>query len=235
MEDRRRAAVQDLADQYDANLRREFGEHLFSPGSCLLLGRHYGRSPVVYFSLNPGYARNSASANLGSTGCWNVPFFNDPELKRQYIYLHNCERFFASDPLLNRWVNSAVTSAFLVPWRTRNVGELLKLNQATQGRVFEFSRKLSRCIIQHHRAEVILAAGKAALQLMTSMRLLDGPLEQDEICGPGGIYQWSRCCALVDGRKVTILQIPHFSRANSPAMLRALVPWLRQELGPFGW
>ena len=185
-DDCRRYAILQLLARYDAALRSEFNDELKKLGPCLLLGRHYGESPVVYFSLNPSYSRTATPFHLSSTLPWNIPFLNPPELLRQYVYLHNCQKFFASDRSLYQWINGAVTSAFLVPWPTRNMAELERLNRAAKGRVFEHARELARTLVEDHRAELLLVAGKAALQLMKSMRLLDSPVEQSAVQGPGG-------------------------------------------------
>ncbi len=114
------------------------------------------------------------------------------------------------------------------------MAELNKLNRMTNGRVFEYARTIARIIIDHHRAELVIAAGKAALQLIKALQLTDNSIERGEVQGAGGSYQWSKCRAFIGGRPLTILQIPHFSRAKSSIKLSALVPWLRTELEPFG-
>ena len=115
------------------------------------------------------------------------------------------------------------------------MAELENLNRVTGGLLFEYAREIVRTLIEHHQAELLLLAGKSALRLMASLRLLGGPVEQSAIQGPGGSYQWSKCRASIDGRRMTILQIPHFSRANSPSKMSPLIPWLRTELKPFGY
>ena len=237
-EEKRLSLEQQLAE-YDGKLRRRFGLGIAAAGHCLLLGRHYAESPYIYFSLNPGFpragfARNGAPLDPSSSGECNVPFANSAELRRQYVYLHNCQRFFGAHPVLDEWINAQVTSAFLVPWRTRNTSELYLLNRQTEGLLFGYARALVRQIIGHHRARLLIAAGKSSLALLNDLGVPERPVRVDRYFGPGGSYQWSRCEAEVNGSRLTILQIPHFSRANSPSKLRELGVWLTDELARFG-
>ncbi len=231
-EEKRLSIEQQLA-VYDRKLRR-YGPSIAAAGHCLLLGRHYAESPYVYFSLNPGFARDGSPLDPSSSGESNVPFSNSAELRRQYVYLHNCQRFFGSHPVLDEWINAQVTSAFLVPWRTRDTSELYLLNRKTEGRLFGYARALVREIIEHHQARLLIAAGKSSLALLNDLGVPERPVWVDRYLGPGGSYQWSRCEAEVNGSRLTILQIPHFSRANSPAKLRELGVWLTDELERFG-
>ena len=206
---------------------------MVSAGKCLLLGRYYAESPAVYFSLNPGFARDGSPLDPGSQGEFNVPFSNPDDLRRQYVYLHNCQRFMGNHPEVAAWMNARVTSAFLVPWRTRNASELYALNRQSRGQVFDSARELVRLIIRHHKARVIIAAGKSAITLLNDLGVPDQAIRVEQFHGSGGSYQWSRSEASVEGARLTVLQIPHFSRANSPAKLEALGAWLRTQVRSF--
>ena len=228
-----RQALQMQVKKFDAELKREFGAEHFRAGYCLLLGRYYGESPCVYFSLNPGFPRNGLLLNPESSEGYNVPFRNPEALRKQYAYLHNCERFFSSYPLLNAWINNGITSAFLAPWRTSNTSELRRLNQLTQGRLFFYAGQLVKQIIRDHEATLLITAGKSALDLLESLGVVEKILEQAGPWGPGKSYQWSKGKLLIEGREISVLQIPHFSRANSPAKMSDLAQWLVEELKPY--
>jgi hypothetical protein len=226
----KRQSIQEQAERFDAELKREFGAEHFRAGYCLLLGRYYAQSHCVYFSLNPGFPRNSTLLNPESSGEYYVPFRNPEALRKQYVYLHNCERFFVSYPLLNKWINNKITSAFLVPWRTPDTSELRRLNQLTQGRLFSYAGQLVKQIIRDHQTKVLITAGKSALHLLENLGVVEKVLEQSGPWGPGKSYQWSKGKLLINGRKIDFLQIPHFSRANSPVKMRDLAQWLSEEL-----
>lgn len=215
---------------YDCRLRGEFGAEPFAAGHCLLLGRHYGRSQTVYFSLNPGVPRSRGTVSPASTGRWNVPFENSPELQREYVYLLNCQRFFEAYPALCHWVRNGVTSAFLVPWRTRTLAELEVLNRMSSGRVYAYAGALVRQIVRDHQAKRLIVVGKAALGLLASLKVVRQMERLTGDLGPGGSYQWSKWQAVFAGGTVTILQIPHFSRANSREKMRAFADWLAGEV-----
>ena len=217
--------VRDLAERH--------GQRMVGGGKCLLLGRYYAESPFVYFSLNPGFARDGSPLDPCSQGDFNVPFSNPEELRRQYVYLHNCQRFLMHHPDVGAWMSARVTSAFLVPWRTRNASELYALNRQSGGQLFAYARQLVRLIVHHHEARLLIAAGKSSIALLNDLGVPDETIHVEQFHGPGGSYQWSRSQAVIRGNKLAILQIPHFSRANSPAKLRGLGQWLRDELRSF--
>ena len=165
-----------------------------------------------------------------SCGEFNVPFRNPEALLRQYVYLHNCERFLNSHPQLSAWFNAQVTSAFLVPWRTKNTNDLYALNRLTSDRMFDSARQLVQLIIRHHNARLLIVVGKSAITLLNDLMVPDRKIDVDHFLGPGGSYQWSCSQACIENREVTVLQIPHFSRANSPAKMQTLAAWLSQKL-----
>ena len=227
-------AIRQLVQKFDTELREEFGAEHFAAGYCLLLGRYYAQSNYIYFSLNPGFPRNGSLLDPASPKGYNVPFQNPEALRKQYVYLHNCQRFFAAYPPLERWINHRVTSAFLVPWRTPDMSGLHRLNQLTDGRLFAYAGRLVKQIIRDHEAELLITAGKSALDLLSELGVTAKKLEESRRYGPGKSYQWSKCKLVIDGREVSVLQIPHFSRANSPAKMRELGLWLMDELQPYG-
>ena len=226
--------IRELARRFDTDLKREFGAEHFSAGYCLLLGRYYAQSDCVYFSLNPGFPRNRSPLNPESSGRYNVPFRNPETLRKQYVYLHNCQRFFSAYPQLNKWINNGITSAFLVPWRTANMSELRRLNRLTNGQLFLYSGELVKQIIRDHQARLLITAGKSALDLLEDLNIVEKKFGESTPLGPGKSYQWSKCKLIIEGAEISVLQIPHFSRANSPVKMRSLGPWLMEELRPFG-
>jgi hypothetical protein len=44
--------------------------------------------------------------------------------------------------------------------------------------------------------------------------------------GSGGTYQWSANRGSLNDREIVIVQLPHFSRANSPSQLAECATWL---------
>lgn len=227
--------IRELVKKFDAKLKKQFGAENFSAGYCLLLGRYYAQSHCIYFSLNPGFPRNGPLIDPGSSETsYNVPFKNPESLRKQYVYLHNCQRFFSTYPHLSNWINHQVTSAFLVPWRTANMSDLRRLNQMTEGQAFSYAGRLVTQIIRDHKAKLLITAGRSALDLLKDLGVIEESLAQSGPLGPGKSYQWSSYKVSIGGAVVDLLQIPHFSRANSPAKMRDLALWLTEQLKPFG-
>jgi DnaK suppressor protein len=225
-----RRSVEEKLRRCHSRLRRMVGGDSLSAGTCLLLGRYYGRSRTVYFSLNPGVPRSGQLVSPASTGEWNVPFHNPPALLREYVYLLNCQRFFETYPELGGWIRNGITSAFLIPWRTRTLAEVEALDQATGGQLLHYSGVIARQVVQDHGAERLVVAGKAAVVLLGRLNVLQSLERTTPVLGPGGSYQWSKWRGRFEGRWVTVLQIPHFSRANSREKMRLFAEWLSEEV-----
>lgn len=229
--------ISEMANEFH-DLLRGIGD--FKKGGCLFLGRFYAQSDRIYFGLNPGIEGLDLAnplpfvVQLETGEGLNPPFCNHEDGNRIFAYWRNWRTFLAQHPDLEKWFNDRVTSAFLVPWRTRDAAELASLNRATSGKLLDYSGELVRKMIEHHRARLLVVAGRVSLSLLNE--LLDKPWRPEELErheGPGGIYQW-RKLSVKAGENVTVLQVPHFSRANSPVRLRTLAHWLRQQLGGFG-
>jgi hypothetical protein len=88
-------------------------------------------------------------------------------------------------------------------------------------------------VIRDHGAKLLITAGKSAIGLMSDLGLKEEKFEKFSSFGPGKSYQWSKHKFVMDGREIDVLQIPHFSRANSPVKMRELGSWLMEELRPY--
>ena len=93
-------------------------------------------------------------------------------------------------------------------------------------------------MVEHHQAKLLVLGGKNALPLLNYMAKEVDPNSHFPMpeCyqGPGGTYQWSRTCLTLNGRDICVLQLPHFSRANSLRLLEPFEVWLREQLREFG-
>jgi hypothetical protein len=232
--------IQDMATTLHRSLVEEFGEDMFNEGGCLFLGRFYAESNRIYFGLNPGTrgleSGQPFKVELEQGDDFNPPFRNPEEGNRLFAYWRNWARFLSRHQDLSDWFNDRVTSTFLVPWRTRDGAQLDEMNEATEGKVFEYSGRLVRRMIEHHSAELLIVSGKRSLHLLNE--LMPGPAwDWREINasfeGPGAIYQWRRKTLRLD-REITVLQIPHFSYARNLDSLSTFAGWLRNQVGPFG-
>lgn len=228
--------IQEMARWFHDALCRDFEPEMFTEGGSLLLGKYYSESTYLYFGLNPGYAGEPPLGfDVELRAEYNPPFHNSDGDNRLFPYWRTWERFLSRHADLFHWFNDRVTSAFLVPWRTRKSSDLGELNAVTSGRLFAYAGELVNKMIEHHEATLLIVAGKCGLQLLNRilgnrwvLNELDNPRE-----GPGGLYQWRRRL-LPPENKTVVLQIPHFSRARSHAKLDAMAVWLREQLGPFG-
>lgn len=203
-------------------------------GGCLFLGKYYSESSRIYFGLNPGTAglAGPQQFNVELETNRNPPFSASEEDNKEFPYWQNWSKFLRAYPDLDKWFNDRVTSAMLVPWRTPNGSTLDDLNKSTEGKIYEYSKQLVMKILEHHQARLVMVAGKVTLERLNGF--LGMPWDVTQLSnsrqGPGGTYQWRRMVS----EGVTVIQLPHFSRAVSLDRLKELAKWLRQQLQPFG-
>ncbi len=240
--------IQDLATQFDRKLRPL--HPAFKQGGCLLLGSIYARSNIIYCGLNPGDwkkasslapAEHEFSTKFGSESGFNIPFSCDTEDQdyKNQRYWKNGHNFFqlAENHDLREWFKAGVTSTFLVPWRTPKLSDIHELPQEHREQLERYSAELLQKMIEHHHAKLLIVTGVCAIPLLRKLAQkmqpageVDSPQLRE---GPGRIYQWSRSSLTFPDRSITVLQIPHFSRANSLNRMADLAPWLRKNLSPF--
>jgi hypothetical protein len=92
-------------------------------------------------------------------------------------------------------------------------------------------------MIEHHDAELMVIAGVSSIHFLRCfLKAFDDNSEVPEppcFEGPGGTYQWSRTCLRIQDKIIPVLQIPHFSRANSQVILKDCACWLRRQMPEF--
>ncbi len=226
--------IQQMALGFHHALREELHDACPEWGGCLFLGKYYAESDRIYFGLNPGTGGlegpQQFSVELETNR--NPPFWASDEDNREFSYWRNWGKFLRAHPDLDKWFNDRVTSAMLIPWRTPDGPTLDKLAKSTEGRVYEYSKQLVMKMLDHHQARLVLVAGKVTLERLNEF--LGTPWDASHMSkarqGPGRTYQWRRTAF----ERVTVLQVPHFSRAVSLDRLGEFAEWLRQELRPFG-
>lgn len=230
------AEIQELALNLNNRLVDEFGQKTFEENGCLFLGKSYAESHIIYFGLNPGSTGGPQTfdVSLDKKEGSNRPFRCTEKARRDIGYFRNWHNFLQQYPQLETWLNDRVTSTFLVPWRSANMAKLAKLNVQTNGKLYAYSGQLLSNMVQHHDAELFIVAGKRGLHLLNEIWVgehwhpadLERPFE-----GPGGTYQWRERTLPV--RTITVLQVPHFSRARNLDKLKPFADWLTQKLRPF--
>ncbi len=210
----------------------------------MILGNSYGTAPFLYCGINPGSIEeedDEFSEGPCSKQPHNYPFRVAPEDrdlrkrgKKKPYYFYNCHNFCERHNDLGQWFHDRFTSTFLIPWRTAESTSLWSLNEQTNGLLFKSSGEILSKMIEHHEAKLLVVAGKVSIRCLRSiMSAFEPPSEVPDPCcfkGPGGTYQWSRTHLQTQGRKICVLQVPHFSRANSQERLDECANWLRHQI-----
>lgn len=215
--------LEDLQSLVRANfeqLRSRFPE-LFQAGGCLLLGRQYAHpaSRVLVLGINPG---PSESAEL-DVRRQDFDFLIDGPAKPRHQNWTNARKFFNASPRVLEVVRLA-TFAFCCPYRT---AAWSSLPQSVKTALADSSRAILTKIVQDCRAQLIIITGVDGFRLFAE--IMNRSLEVKSTISRGGdgrLHQWAAYAGELEGQRVIVAQVPHFSRAGESAKLRECAAWL---------
>lgn len=225
--------IQSYADKLNDKLYLEFGyervDRIISGGN-LFLGTNYAKSDALFITFNPGKSQENNPKFFTSLAKYNR--YWDSYKDKDYQFWKNSRHFFNSQPHLKTWL-SDITSTFLIPWRTPNIFAFNK-DVELKRRINAYSGEILRRIIEHHQAKILIISGIATLRLLTSGQFLDFDLKQSIERSSrfylGVNYQCGKVKPNRNYKNLTLLQIPHFSRANKRAYLEQCASWLWNEV-----
>lgn len=235
------AKIQELARLYNDQLlaNSSVRDKISAQGGCILLSKHYAQSRYIFATINPGPYREKPSNNrevVTGTDSFCVSCQEKPPWDHDHSFWCNYKTKF--EPLVPDLAHLAeeATIVFCSPWRSQDTKELASYNRMTGGKIYDFSGKLFRTILDDHRMleppgdVVIFAAGVAALEFLGSRQFLDFSKESWKK-GNGSsrwVYQWHT--VRVGNRRTTIFQLPHFSWAKNKERLKSCAEWLTEAL-----
>lgn len=232
--------IRELAEKFHNDLVAEFGAGPFGKGGNLFMGCYYAQSDRIYFGLNLG-SKGEQPFETHLKGDCNPPFHIGAEERGVSPASDNWKAFLDEHHDLRRWFHLPITNAFLIPWRSEDFGKLNGLNRLTHGKLYACSGSLTRQMIEHHQARLLLVTGKIALQLLASKPFLSFPwrsyVEDEHYFGSHHQWRKLRWVGEVNRKSfdLTILQIPSFSYPRVGHHLLRLADWLRANLEPFGF
>jgi hypothetical protein len=91
------------------------------------------------------------------------------------------------------------------------------------------SRPVLRKMLVDCRPTLIVVAGKSGRDTLEEMVRPTWHLTNVvSTGGKGGTYQWAAQRGMLNDEEITIVQLPHFSRANSSAQLYECAQWLSE-------
>jgi hypothetical protein len=198
-------------------------------GGCVLLGKHYAHpaSRVLYLGINPGASPSTDLDTALQSHNWLLEGPNDAK----HVNWTNARKFFASSPVLQR-VFSTATFAFCCPYRTENWTELPERDRDI---LIALSKPILRKMIEDCRPKLIVAAGRAGFDMVCEMLKPEWYLTKVlSRGGSGGTYQWSANRGSFNDQEIVIVQLPHFSRANSVGQLTECANWLTDVVVSMG-
>lgn len=227
--------IQNLARRFNDELYHDFGDdrvNELTSGGNLFLGTHYAESDIILMTYNPGKA-NESNLKFETSFARNNRYWDKYEDK-EYQFWKNSKFFFNSQPDLINWLNmNHVTSAFLIPWRTRNI-TAFESDKELKQRIYEYSGNIVRRILEHHQSKILIISGIATLRCLASEQFLDFDLNQSidhsKNLNLGPNYQCRKVTPNRNYETLNLFQIPHFSRANKKSYLEKCSAWLWNEI-----
>jgi hypothetical protein len=196
-------------------------------GGCLLLGKHYAASNVLYLGINPGL---SPFTHL-DVELQQYNFLLEGPNDAKHSYFNNARKFFAASATLRAFFERA-TFGFCCPYRTEN---WTALPEHERDILIALSKSILRKMIADCRPALIVAAGRAGFDTVCEMLKPEWYLTKVLSCGgTGGTYQWSANRGSFNDQEIVIVQLPHFSRANSPSQLAECATWLTGVVASIG-
>jgi hypothetical protein len=195
-------------------------------GACVFLGKHYARpdARVLFLGINPGASPNRF---IDTSLCDHNVLIEGPN-PAGHAYWTNARKFFNADPIV-REVFDAATFAFCCPYRTTTWSGLAERQREVLTGV---SRPVLRQVVTDCQPTLIVVAGVAGRDALVRT-LPELALERREPGGESsGTYQWMSHRGRFAGRALVLVQVPHFSRANSSLRLMGCAAWMRGFLQP---
>jgi hypothetical protein len=217
-----------LVDAKFAEVRRRCPD-LPDLGGCVLLGKHYAHpaSKVLYLGINPGVARSTTMDTAVQPYNWLLEGPNADG----HAHWTNARKFFAAVPAL-RSVFETATFSFCCPYRTEN---WMGLSTHDRDILMAVSRPILRKMIADCHPTLIVAAGRSAYETICEMLRPEWHHKKTlSRGGSGGTYQWSATSGAFSDQEMLIVQLPHFSRANSKSQLTECANWLASVVASAG-
>lgn len=210
-------------------------EELGNPelGGQLFLGKYYKESDILFLALNPGLWNfghpqvEYVLKNFGSMPFWTNLLHQNVLLEGEetdFSFWNNCREFFSFIPEVRKEMQLA-TFSFLVPWRSekwrgiRNDEKYLKP-----------SKEIRDILIKDCNPKFIFVSGSGKETRKDIQKFFGHVSEVGEGELDLGIENHLYKLIFLSCGEKYIIQLPHFSRANSPDLLEKLAKFLEVKL-----
>ena len=221
---------QDRAHEFEADLRKQFGESIHSGGRAFL-GRCYAHSRSVLFTLNPTPDPRFSAGLLENNRHW------EGEAKARIKNWSLARRLFRGMSESAPWVPPAIahmTDQFIVPWPSPDWRSMEK--SPAWPAVRDYSAKLLELSLLHHQPDLVFLSGKATLLLFFDFLGVPRPKPTHRRVPPSN-KSWISDLFRLDGTAlfgisqttVNIVRLPHFSR-GSYKEFEAIGKWVGETL-----
>lgn len=210
-----------LAQRQYEQLRAACPEHP-DLGGLLFLGKCYAEPTpgVLMLGVNPGMGDKKDLY----CGLWSAnPLLEDWQSKR-VRYWTNARVLFGATAELRQAMERA-TYSFCCPFRTASWNGLPRAHRAS---LAEYSRPILLRIISDCSPRLVICAGLAGIRALAAIAAPE--LRLGGVLARGGddrgAYRWAAFDAEFEAKRLTVVQIPHLSRASSRRRLRECGEWL---------
>ena len=229
-------ALADSALRLDRQLRTRFTNEEIAPGGCLFLGKHYGHSRSILFTLNPTpnperFGQPIDFRLFESNIHWEGP--TKGRYRNWTFSRHLFTSMVASAPWFRPTLERA-TDAFIIPWASRDWTSMVR--SPAWKLVREYSRTVFEQTMVDCRPNLIFISGKTTGQIFWSFLGVPRPTPIAVRRSPSlrnYDAEWYRLQDVKVGQErigeLTVIRLPHFSR-GSYQEFAAVGEWVAERL-----
>jgi len=195
-------------------------------GGTLFLGKYYARPDgiILMLGINPGII--SGELTLNTRLQEKNELLINPLEETNIKYWKNARILFNTTGFLKSRLEKA-TFSFCCPYRTEEWKGTMK------SILLENSLPIMTQMLIDCKPDYIILAGVTSLKLIQSSHLLKPPLQitsESDVVYYDNIYQWKRVYTKWESRDISLLQIPHLSRAHGRQRLEESGYWLDKQI-----
>ena len=212
-------------------LENQYGDGIY-PGGRAFLGRHYAHGRSILLTLNPrANPDRHFSAELLST---NPHWEGKAKARfRNWTFSRHLFRYMTASAEGTAPAISHMTDQFIVPWPSADWRSMEK--SPAWPTIREYSAKLCRLSLRHHRPELVFVSGKTTLRLFFQFLGVSLPKAMDRRVPQNKSWtcEWFRLEQVpfsgTSRSPLDVVRLPHFSRASYKEF-KAIGEWVAKVL-----
>ena len=230
-------ALTELGLRLDEDLRAQSESERVPSGACLFMGKHYGHSKTILFTLNPTPQATDLPRAPIETSLFRAGLHWEGARKARYRNWTGGRHLFKAMVTAAPWFEpelAQATDALIVPWPSRDWVSMLR--SPAWPRIRDYSQTLFSQILRDHRPNLVFTSGKYARDLFWAFLGVHRPKPVDVWRSPttrNWNSEWFHLEDVGVGEisiaSLDVFRLPHFSRF-SRKQFAAIGAWVAERL-----